>query len=40
MPVKVDWLWLAVGIAIGLCINGCLKNDKVPISYPTAMGIS
>jgi hypothetical protein len=40
MPIKVDWLWLIVGIAIGLTINGLLKHDKIPVSYPTATGIS
>lgn len=37
MPFKVDWLWLIVGIAIGLVVHGCLDHEKFPVSYPSSV---
>lgn len=38
MPFKVDWLWLIIGLVIGLMLNGLLKHDKFPVSYPMKAG--
>lgn len=37
MPIKIDWLWLIVGIAVGLGVHGLLRYEKFPVSYPTGI---
>lgn len=34
MPIKIEWLSLAIGVALGLLLCKGMNHSKSPISFP------